>query len=108
MLLDNRPDIHRKFQPMPGDLVEVTWLDIFQGLCEDPEECMVAKALERRYGGTWSVHGDEAEYTSADRKDWRRFKLPKKAESQIERFDDDKKVKPFTFKLGREMRDRGY
>lgn len=105
MLFDNRPKVKEK--PKTGDVIEVTEQDIKAGWQEEPEACMVAQAMMRQYGGTWSVFGDEVEFAVPDEPAapgaWRvgKFALPNRAGRMIEKFDDGRPVKPFSFKLGK-------
>jgi hypothetical protein len=75
--------------------IDVTQADINKGLQGDMSSCAIAKAVKRSMGDSPSVDDQiEVEINGSTYF----YHIPKKAQTFIDKFDDDKtSVKPFTF-----------
>jgi hypothetical protein len=87
--------------------VEVTREDIRDGILGDGYSCMVMMALERCTEGAWRapqvcvdgaelrVMEDDGDYAVTR---WR-TKLPQRVQDRIWRWDDGRRIRPFSFEL---------
>ncbi len=78
--------------------IKVTAKDIENGKRNDGARCPIARAARRVLKKVASVDGTVIEF-KYDGNDYTDSILPKAASNFIARFDDKKKVKPFTFKV---------
>ena len=78
--------------------IEITQHDIDYGVRGEYSLCPIARAVKRKINGEVIVSGDHISIFTTDiiRK-YSYYKLPQKAKDFMQRFDDGKKVKPFTF-----------
>ena len=83
--------------------IEVTRHDIDYGVRGEYLLCPIARAVKRKINGEVMVYRDDISIFTTDiiRRyryyKLQNYKLPQKAKHFIKRFDDGKKVKPFTF-----------
>jgi hypothetical protein len=93
--------------------VEVKRVDINKGLCNNPRQCVVALAMNRRFGKVKGYQGVEVSECNAEL-DIGGYKeyvdLPRKVTNFIYRFDDTgnqigarSKMKPFSFTVAVDM-----
>lgn len=85
---------------LKGRKIEIKPIDIKRGVRASCDECPVALAISRatRISTKWLSVTDER-MTVFMETGWVEYRLPKKATTFIERFDDEKPVKPFSFVL---------
>ncbi len=77
-------------------IITVTQKHINKGIQTDAQECPIAKALRTAGLRNVSVSGMSVYFG----KGWKRTaELPKRARNFIKKFDNEKPVKPFTFRL---------
>jgi hypothetical protein len=76
-------------------VIEVTERDVKVGVQRDPFACPIARALKRAFRATEVSVGTSI----ADVDERRGLQLPKRAQNFIERFDEGKTMKPFSFRL---------
>lgn len=92
----SKPTPKVKLKEAPTQVtIEVTQEDIDKGIEASPESCAIARAVKRTMGDHPSVHSTEIDVTI--NKKLYNYDLPKKAQTFIEKFDDYKVVKPFSF-----------
>ena len=79
--------------------IEVTQHDIDYGVRGEYSLCPIARAVKRKINGEVIVFGDDISIftTVIIIRRYSYYKLPQKAKDFIKRFDEGKKVKPFTF-----------
>ena len=78
--------------------IEVTQHDIDYGVRGEYSLCPIARAVKRKINGEVIVFGDDISFFTTDIiRRYSYYKLPQKAKDFIKRFDEGKKVKPFTF-----------
>ena len=79
--------------------IEVTQHDIDCGVRGEYSLCPIARAVKRKINGEVIVFGDDISIftTMIIIRRYSYYKLPQKAKDFIKRFDEGKKVKPFTF-----------
>ena len=78
--------------------IGVTKHDIDNGIQNKCQLCPIALAVKRKINGEVIVFGNGISIFITDIiRSYRYYKLPLKAKNFIQRFDDGKKVKPFTF-----------
>lgn len=75
--------------------IKVLAKDIKVGVSEDPKLCPIACAMKRTYGDDPNADIGFLEITIAGKRCI--YVTPKKAEKFMNRFDDHKAVKPFSF-----------
>jgi hypothetical protein len=87
---------------IPGTVVTVTADDIARGCQTSANNCPIARAVRRalRCSGKWiSVN-----WKLSVGKKARIYLLPKSTQTFIDAFDGGKAVKPFSFKIGKEVK----
>ena len=78
--------------------IKVTQHDIDYGVRGEYQLCPIARAVKHKINGEVMVYGDDMSIFTTDIiRRYRYYKLPQKAKDFMQRFDDGKKVKPFTF-----------
>lgn len=78
--------------------IEITQHDIDYGVQGECQLCPIARAVKRKINGEVRVFGDDISIFTTDIiRRYRYYKLPQKAKDFMQRFDDGKKVRPFTF-----------
>ena len=78
--------------------IEITQHDIDYGVRGEYSLCPIARAVKRKIYGKVTVSGDHISIFTTDIiRRYSYYKLPQKAKDFIKRFDEGKKVKPFTF-----------
>ena len=84
--------------------IKVTQHDIDYGVRGEYSLCPIARAVKHKINGEVMVYGDDMSIFTTDiirryryYKLPQNYKLPQKAKDFMQRFDDGKKVKPFTF-----------
>lgn len=80
--------------------VRVTQSDINEGVCQDPNKCMLKLAIKREIGGHGYVNVKGGVASITRRSDYReKGFLPRSAVKAMLDFDEKKPVRPFTFKI---------
>ena len=78
--------------------IEITQHDIDNGVKGEYQLCPIARAVKRKINGEVIVLEDDISIFTTDIiRRYSYYKLPQKAKDFMQRFDDGKKVKPFTF-----------
>lgn len=78
--------------------IHVTKNHINTGIKNDPEGCMVYKALEDANNDVVYVLYNSISFGNGDH-----LLIGPKLKKKIEQFDDDKKLKPFTFRVTEQL-----
>ena len=79
--------------------VTVTQKDIDTGIADNCLECPIARALKRTTRKEWAVWKDNVFTSNVKACNYKQYDLPNKAQRFIEKFDERKPVKPFSFIL---------
>jgi lysophospholipid acyltransferase (LPLAT)-like uncharacterized protein len=87
-------------------IIQVTQKDIDKGLKSTCYYCPVALAFKRKIKSEipCGVAVNAKNIHHFHGKSWDRYNLPKEAKKFIQRFDNDKPVKPFSFEIKKDLK----